>query len=341
VLIPTNIHNLLNSFVAVGLFTLLMLLSANARADTLHLTDDTYIKLDKPDSNFGDKKKVKVNDKDVGEECFGFAKFDLSPLPDGITGSDIEKATLRLWVKEVKQEGDIQIEIVGSPWDELTLTAGIADLFAAGKRPAETLSITFADEDNFVTVDVTEAVRDWVDGADNYGLELIPNGVKAVLSSKETDHKHEMQIEVALVSVGPEGAQGEQGKIGPQGPKGDTGDQGVQGKIGAQGPKGDTGDQGVQGKIGPQGPPGLSGYQQVTETVTLGAAGTSADLFVSCPNGKKVLGGGQSSADGFKRLDVWRNSPNGSSAWLFTYTVLAGGDGRIVHFTAICATVAP
>ena len=78
----------------------------------------------------------------------------------------------------------------------------------------DALSVTSADEQGFVTVDVTDAVKSWVDGGSNYGLEAIPDGVEVEFGSKETDKTHEMQIEVALVSVGPEGPGGPAGADG-------------------------------------------------------------------------------------------------------------------------------
>ena len=135
------------------------------------------------------------------------------------------------------------------------------------------------------------------------------------------------------------GAQGVQGKIGPAGQDGSNGQNGNDGLQGAQGKMGPQGAQGVQGKIGPQGPPGLSNHILHTHSVTLGAVGSSADLTVTCPGGRKVLGGGHWSTDGVKRLDVWRNGPSGSGDRRFyTYTVLGGGAGRTVIFAVTCAT---
>jgi hypothetical protein len=89
----------------------------------------------------------------------------------------------------------------------------------------------------------------------------------------------------------------------------------------------------------PLGSSGLKDYEQVKQTVTLGAVGSVDDLYMTCPAGKRVLSGGQASGDGLKRLDVWRSGPTGTSnnQWLFTYTVLTGGSGRSVYFSVICA----
>ncbi len=96
---------------------------------------------------------------------------------------------------------------------------------------------------------------------------------------------------------GDQGEQGEVGPEGPQGPQGETGPQGAQGPEGPQGPTGATGPQGPQGPTGatgPQGPPGISGYEvvQYVGPLTSILPFSPAGLFLSCPSGKKVLGGG-------------------------------------------------
>ena len=63
------------------------------------------------------------------------------------------------------------------------------------------------------------------------------------------------------------------------------GRQGPQGPPGPRGPKGDTGD------TGPQGPPGVSGYERVSDTTEFDEDDRK-QAFASCPEGKKVTGGG-------------------------------------------------
>jgi hypothetical protein len=96
-------------------------------------------------------------------------------------------------------------------------------------------------------------------------------------------------------ATGPAGATGPQGAKGATGPAGATGPQGAPGLNGAQGPQGPVGPQGATGATGAQGPSGISGYEivsQTTKSVTLAAAGGFQTFYVSCPAGKKVLGGG-------------------------------------------------
>ena len=104
------------------------------------------------------------------------------------------------------------------------------------------------------------------------------------------------------------GPQGPQGNPGAQGPKGDAGPQGPSGPQGPQGPKGDT---------GPQGPPGPSwspGYVNVHgDRIEPGPFG-NATATVTCPSGKRVLGGGYTSWN--VTVSTSRPSPfNSSGAW--------------------------
>jgi hypothetical protein len=68
---------------------------------------------------------------------------------------------------------------------------------------------------------------------------------------------------------------------------------------GPRGPRGPRGDKGKTGAQGQPGPSGISGYEIVDETFTdvfapesSGTRGLSAVQTVSCPAGKRVIGGG-------------------------------------------------
>jgi hypothetical protein len=100
--------------------------------------------------------------------------------------------------------------------------------------------------------------------------------------------------------TGAAGAAGVQGPTGPTGPTGAQGTPGTQGAAGLTGPQGVQGPAGLQGPIGmtgatgAQGPSGISGYEIAsitTKSVSLAPNGFQT-FYVSCPAGKKVLGGG-------------------------------------------------
>lgn len=110
---------------------------------------------------------------------------------------------------------------------------------------------------------------------------------------------------------------------GPAGPKGATG---PKGSTGAKGPKGDKGDKGDKG---PAGAPGISGYEVVNQTFkevfiqnSGGMRGLSEVKTVSCPAGKRAIGGGSdlgtdATQNGQQRqVTVSLSAPNGTgTAW--------------------------
>ena len=267
---------------AIVIVSLSMLLSTTVNADTLVLTDDAYTSGDRPDTNTGGWRLVGVNDRVANAERVGFVKFDLSPLPSGIAGSDIVKATLRFWVRDVYRAGQLDISTVVGSWDESTLTKNNQPSI---NTSFTSVDISSADEGNYVSVDVTLAVQNWVDGVVlNDGLALQPDAasgydVNVALGSKESSLQQAMQIEVILDNTGPQGPPGPQGPVGPPGP---VGPQGPQGEPGA-----DSTIPGPQGERGLQGLPGVDGVNG-TNGVD-GADGTSCSLGSCTVDGEATL----------------------------------------------------
>jgi hypothetical protein len=99
---------------------------------------------------------------------------------------------------------------------------------------------------------------------------------------------------------------------------------------------------GPTGPQGPAGPAGLSGREQLASETPLTAVGPK-NLTVSCPAGKKVIGGGvEISGQGRNRVTVVENKPSGDNAWegeAFEAVATSATWKLVVH--AICATVAP
>jgi hypothetical protein len=108
--------------------------------------------------------------------------------------------------------------------------------------------------------------------------------------------------------------------------------------IGAVGP---VGPKGAAGPAGPAGPAGISGLQLVT--ADSGAnSNTVKSQSVSCPSGKKVLGGGASVSTTSNTLAITRSSPASDlSGWSAEAqeTAAFAGNWRVSVY-AICATVA-
>lgn len=134
--------------------------------------------------------------------------------------------------------------------------------------------------------------------------------------------------------------------VGPQGPQGPKGPKGAKGD---KGPKGDKGDKGATGAAG------VSGYEVVNQTfkeVFIENSGSPRGLSevktVSCPAGKRVIGGGSdlgtnAAQNGQQRqVTVSLSAPNGTgTAWtvqLFnnSTTIDTSIDLRVY---AVCASV--
>lgn len=104
-----------------------------------------------------------------------------------------------------------------------------------------------------------------------------------------------------------------------------------------QGPKGDKGDKGDRGE---QGATGVSGYEIVTQSVT--AAATLHEVSVSCPSGKRVLGGRRPRqlVGSFLCPYVVSSNPNvAGTAWVVRIAFHSALGSTRVTAHAVCATV--
>jgi hypothetical protein len=118
------------------------------------------------------------------------------------------------------------------------------------------------------------------------------------------------------------------GAFGPAGPKGDKGD------SGGKGDKGDRGDRGPKGDKGDVGPAGISGYVVVEVSVDV-SPGQFGGLPVTCPAGKRVLGGGANTARANAVISTSR--PTGPSTW--EVRAYNGGTTTMTVATyAVCAS---
>ena len=129
-------------------------------------------------------------------ECDALLKFDLSTLPAGTANTNILKATLILYVNTLARSGTFDVVSVGEAWNEQTVTwakaPALLQMETAGVVPVE---------GQFVTVDLTELVKNWVDGTiTNNGIAIVPNAssVNVSFDSKEsTTTSHQPQLVIA------------------------------------------------------------------------------------------------------------------------------------------------
>ncbi len=237
-----------------GLATVLAF-SPMARAQA-PVTDDSYVQLSSPTTNFGAKTELIVDNPGTTS----FLRFNLSSLPSGITGATVTRASLRIFVTNVSSAGSFDVYRVNGAWTERTITFNKRP--ALGTVIATAVPVSVSNKNQYLEVDVTAAVQDWVNGAlANNGIALVTNSslLNVSFDSKEsTTTSHDPELLISLNGLlgprGPAGFQGVQGPSGPQGPQGPQGTTGATGSAGPQGPTGPTGPQGLQGPQGPRAP---------------------------------------------------------------------------------------
>jgi hypothetical protein len=218
------------------------------------LTDDATVAVAKPagSSRMSASALRVVGPLNNKSEQNAYLKFDFSPLPAGTTGTNIAKATLVLYANAVRKAGTFDVVAVNGAWTESAVTSATVpsptEVKATGVEVAE---------DDFVTVDLTGLVRDWVNGVvTNWGIALIPNtsAVDVQFDAKETEKgSHQARLIITTVNAG---ATGTTGAAGAQGSTGLTGPAGATGTTGAAGAQGSTG---LTGSAGPTGATGAVG----------------------------------------------------------------------------------
>jgi hypothetical protein len=302
---------------AIGLLLVLFLLWPGISSGVgAILTDDAYTSSSAATTNYGSAGTIAVADAIHSSSATkkAYIKFSLSPLPAGIEGSNVAKATLKLFVSKVTKPGSFDVYAVTGSWSEGTITNEDAPSLATAPEVTG-VPIGASSLDGFITIDLTEVVKDWIDGVlVNEGVALVPNGsgLVAEFKSKEgTSLSHEPQLEIVLISIGPTGPTGPQGPTGPagvSGVQGPTGPTGAAGATGSTGPTGATGPQGPQGQTGPQGAQGVTGPTGPTGPVgtigVQGPTGSTGTTGATGPTGPTGATGPQGPTGSFNPVPV-------------------------------------
>ena len=276
-------HQLFVKAAIVGLFVGMMgvFWPGQSHATEAILTDDATVAMDKPAGSSRMTASYLCvgglpGDNDNDDRQNAYLKFDLSPLPAGTTGTNIAKATLVLYARTVKHAGSFDVVAVNGAWTESTVTS--ATVPSPTEVEATGVGVTPGE---FVTVDLTGLVRDWVDKViANDGIALIHNGSDVNVQFDSKEGKKAVLPARLLITIVNGGTTAEAGLPGATGPTGDTGAQGPAGEAGAQGPAGEAG---AQGPIGPTGDTGAIGPTGDTgamgDTGATGPAGLSGSAF--------------------------------------------------------------
>ncbi len=188
---------------------------------------DTFAFNSTPKTNYGAWPQLVVT-----QGATSFIQFNLSSLPANAT---VTKATLRLYVDAVSTAGSFDVYAVDTPWSEGTLNFTNSPTPGLSATGSKATSISNANANQFVLIDVTTLVQEWLNGtAANNGLalKLTTSAGSFSFDSKESPlTSHEPELEITLAETGPQGPAGPQGTQGPAGPQGPAGAQGISGNL--------------------------------------------------------------------------------------------------------------
>jgi hypothetical protein len=169
----------------------LILLACTAAFGQLTPSQDAYTSTATPTKNFGAATTL-----DVESSATTYIQFNLSSIPSGYTSADITQATLKLYVNTVTTAGSFNVDYVNGAWTESTITPDNAP--ALGTTIAASVPLVTADKNQYILINVTEAVQAWLSGTANDGIALVGNSpMNATFDSKEnttTSHPAELDI---------------------------------------------------------------------------------------------------------------------------------------------------
>lgn len=147
-------------------------------------SQDSYTDTSKATTNFGTATTLGVASSTASLQNT-YIQFDLSSVPAGYTSANVAKATLKLYVNSVATAGTFNVDFVNGSWSEKTMTADLVP--ALGTTIASNVGVSSANVHDYILVDVTAAVGDWLNGSQaNDGIALVANsGLSATFDSKE------------------------------------------------------------------------------------------------------------------------------------------------------------
>ncbi len=212
----------------------------------------------------------------------GLLKFDLGTLPAGTTADQVSGAFLFVYVTTVGSTGNMTVNEAASPWLESTVV-NAPSVGAPANLSGGVVAIAAGIYPGFLAIDVTQAVKDWLNGTTNNGLILTtgptPNAQIVIDSKESTTTSHPATLTVTLASAGGGGATGPTGPTGATGATGigtagATGANGTNGATGATGATG-VGTAGATGATGANGTNGATGATGATGVGTAGATGAT------------------------------------------------------------------
>src|ERR1700728_2753572 len=173
-------------------FALLTLFVCATAYAQLTPAGDAYTNTASSTTNYGAKTLLDVDD----TTQITYIQFNLASVP---TTASVSQATLKLYVNAVTTAGSFNVDYVNGAWSEGKIDASNAP--ALGAAIASNVSVTTADKNQYILINVTSAVQAWLNGSEtNNGLALIANSsFNATFDSKEnTTTSHAAELDIAF-----------------------------------------------------------------------------------------------------------------------------------------------
>src|ERR1700722_13173834 len=168
----------------------LILLVRTAAFGQVTPSQDSFTNSGAATTNYGANVLLDVD----GAKEIAYIQFNLASIP---SGASVSQATLKLYVNAVTTAGSFNVNYVNGAWEESTLDANNAP--PLGASIASNVSITTADKNQFILINVTSALQAWLSGSQaNDGIALVANNsFNASFDSKEnttTSHPAELDV---------------------------------------------------------------------------------------------------------------------------------------------------
>ena len=159
-------------------------------------SQDAFTDSSKPTINFGAATTLGVENSAAAIQTT-YIQFDLSSIPAGFNGSNVAKATLKLFVNSVGTAGNLNVDFINGTWAEKTLNANNAP--PLGGAIASGIPLATTNKNDYLLIDVTSAVQAWLNGTEaNNGLALVADSpLASTFDSKENaaqSHTAELDI---------------------------------------------------------------------------------------------------------------------------------------------------
>ncbi len=180
---------------------MLLLFVATVTYAQITPSQDAYTNSADPTTNYGTAVTLGVVNTTASIQT-AYIQFDLSSIPAGYTSSNIAKATLKLYVNTVTKAGSFNVDFVNGTWTEKKITSSLAP--ALGTTIVSSVALTSANVKDYVLVDITAAVGEWLDGTQaNDGIALVANSpLSATFDSKENAaQSHPPELDIVFAGI--------------------------------------------------------------------------------------------------------------------------------------------